>query len=146
MRRFLFRTVSQLIVSYHHSSLSVGAAGKLRPGDRLPWVPLESKSDNFAPLQSLNWQAHVYGKASPRLAEACAPLQLPLHVFKWEAKMQRLGFLRDAVYLVRPDGYIGLIDGSADPQKLRDYWATYAPPAVSRPDISRESHPSNPHH
>ena len=39
VRRFLFRTVSQIGVSYRNSPLSEGAAGGVRGGDRLPWVP-----------------------------------------------------------------------------------------------------------
>jgi 2-polyprenyl-6-methoxyphenol hydroxylase-like FAD-dependent oxidoreductase len=36
VRRFLFHTVSQIGVNYRHSPLSVGAAGTVRGGDRLP--------------------------------------------------------------------------------------------------------------
>src|SRR5262245_30980005 len=38
VRRFLFRTVSQIGVNYRNSPLSAGAAGAVRGGDRLPWV------------------------------------------------------------------------------------------------------------
>ena len=41
VRRFLFRTVSQIGVNYRHSPLSAGAAGAIRGGDRLPWVETE---------------------------------------------------------------------------------------------------------
>src|SRR5688572_10969966 len=39
LRRFLFRTLSQVGVGYRDSTLSAGAAGAIRGGDRLPWVP-----------------------------------------------------------------------------------------------------------
>src|SRR5215472_12824566 len=61
VRRFLFHTVSQIGVSYRHGPLSVGAAGAVRGGDRLPWVEMGPGQDNFAPLASLTWQVHVYG-------------------------------------------------------------------------------------
>src|SRR5256885_5052998 len=48
MRRLLFRTVSQTTVNYRESALSVGAVGRIRGGDRLPWVDLGSGQDNFA--------------------------------------------------------------------------------------------------
>jgi 2-polyprenyl-6-methoxyphenol hydroxylase-like FAD-dependent oxidoreductase len=123
VRRLLFRTVSQTQVNYHDSTLSAGAAGKVRGGDRLPWVDLGSGKDNFEPLTSLAWQAHVYGEARGVLADACAELPLPLHVFAWQETMRSAGLAKDALYLVRPDGYVALAEPSADPEQLRKYFA-----------------------
>jgi hypothetical protein len=123
MRRFLFKTVSQTQVNYRGSSLSAGTAGKVRGGDRLPWVKLASGADNFAPLTSLEWQVHVYGDVKGGVREACAELRLSLYVFAWESGMRRAGFQNGALYLVRPDGYVALADPSADPGKLRQYFA-----------------------
>jgi 2-polyprenyl-6-methoxyphenol hydroxylase-like FAD-dependent oxidoreductase len=122
VRRFLFRTVSQIGVNYRHSPLSVGAAGAVRGGDRLPWVETETGGDNFAPLASLTWQVHVYGEPRQGLAEVCRELQLPLHLFAWQPEMRCPGLLRTAIYLVRPDGYVGLADPHADVESLRDYF------------------------
>jgi hypothetical protein len=121
VRRFLFRTVSQIGVNYRTSPLSVGAAGAVRGGDRLPWVETEPGSDNFVPLTSLTWQAHVYGEPQGRLIKVCAELQLPLHHFAWRPAMRRAGLRRDALYLIRPDGYVALADPHADPERLREY-------------------------
>jgi hypothetical protein len=117
----VFRTVSQIRVNYRHSPLSAGAAGSIRGGDRLPWVEIEPGRDNFTPLTSLSWQVHVYGEPGGALAELCTELQLPLHVFPWQGQMRRAGFLRDALYLVRPDGYVALADSRAEPERLRVY-------------------------
>jgi hypothetical protein len=125
-RRFLFRTVSQIEVNYRDSPLSVGQAGTVRGGDRLPWVEIAPGHDTFAPLASLSWQVHVYGEPRAGLTEACAELQLPLHVFAWQPAMRRAGFLRDALYLVRPDGYVALADPRAEPARLRAYAAREA--------------------
>jgi hypothetical protein len=122
VRRFFFHTVSQIGVNYRHSPLSVGAAGAVRGGDRLPWVEAEPRGDNFSPLASLWWQVHVYGEPRQGLAEVCAEVQLPLHLFAWRPEMRRAGLRRAAVYLVRPDGYVGLADPHADPERLRDYF------------------------
>jgi hypothetical protein len=64
-RLLLFRTASQTAVNYRHSQLSAGEAGGIRGGDRLPWVEIGPGQDNFAPLTSLSWQAHVYGEMAP---------------------------------------------------------------------------------
>jgi 2-polyprenyl-6-methoxyphenol hydroxylase-like FAD-dependent oxidoreductase len=121
VRRFMFRTVSQIGVNYRGSPLSAGLAGAVRGGDRLPWVETGPGRDNFAPLASLAWQGHVYGTPKHGLAEACADLQLPLHVFEWRQEMRRAG-LSAGLYLVRPDGYVALADPHADPERLRRYF------------------------
>ena len=127
VRRLMFHVVSQIGVQYRHSALSSGAAGKLRGGDRLPWIELERGKDNFEPLRSLKWQAHVYGEAAPGLAQACAELGIELHVFAWRDAMPRAGLLRGALYLVRPDGYVGLADSRGEARVLREYWDNIAP-------------------
>lgn len=106
-RRLMFRTVSQTAVNYRGSSLSEGRAGEVHGGDRLPWVKLAL---NFAPLTSLAWQAHVYGEANSEIRRVCEERGLPLHVFPWSPEAGHAGLKRDAVYLVRPDGYVALAD------------------------------------
>jgi 2-polyprenyl-6-methoxyphenol hydroxylase-like FAD-dependent oxidoreductase len=120
-RRFMFRIVSQTAVHYRGSSLSQGRAGGVLGGDRLPWVPMDQDRDNFAPLTSLDWQVHVYGDASPEIRAACDERKLPLHVFPWGPAMGRAGLRRNAVYLVRPDGYVALADAEGSATVLRSY-------------------------
>ncbi len=124
LRRFQFRTLSQIGVRYRNSTLSSGAAGEIHGGDRLPWVPASSGSedDNFAPLKSIDWQVHLYGEARSDVAHACGQLDLPVHVFPWRAEAKRTGLERGALYLIRPDGYVALADPRADPDRLRRYF------------------------
>jgi 2-polyprenyl-6-methoxyphenol hydroxylase-like FAD-dependent oxidoreductase len=124
MRRFLFRTVSQLVVAYHESELSAGSAGTVKGGDRLPWVQLgDSKGDdNFAMLKSVSWQLHVYGEPGIGLKDECAARRLPVHVFAWSPNAERAGLARGALYLVRPDGYVALASARNDPSQLRNYF------------------------
>src|SRR5437016_399258 len=103
VRRFMFRTVSQTAIDYRGSFLSEGHAGRIRGGDRLPWV--EAEPDNLAPLGSLDWQVHVHGAATRGLAVTCAARGLRLHVFPWSESAARAGLARDASYLIRPDGH-----------------------------------------
>ncbi len=118
VRRFLFKRVSQVGIRYRESALSQGRAGAVHGGDRLPWVETGS-GDNFAPLASLAWQVHVYGTVGNELAATCTELGLPLHVFPWHEAMARSGFAKDALYLIRPDGYVALADPSGRPEALR---------------------------
>jgi FAD binding domain len=121
-RRLMFRTVSQTAVNYRESSLSEGHAGKVHGGDRLPWVKSEANHvDNFASLTSLDWQVHVYGDAAPEIRTVCQDRKLALHVFAWGPEAARTGLRRNAVYLVRPDGYVALADPEASAHALTSY-------------------------
>ena len=115
VRRLMFRTASQTRINYRDSALSEGSAGPVRGGDRLPWVPPPSGGgpDNFSPLAALDWQVHVYGDASSGLRAACRRHGLPLHAYPWREAMANVGMQRDAAYMVRPDGYVALVQ--ADP-------------------------------
>jgi 2-polyprenyl-6-methoxyphenol hydroxylase-like FAD-dependent oxidoreductase len=131
VRRLAFRTISQTAVNYRASSLSVGAAGTVHGGDRLPWVRVGAQGaddSNFAPLTSLDWQIHIYGDAAGNIRAASDRRRIPLHVFAWHPAMKGSGLQRGAVYLVRPDGYVALasaessaaaIDGYLDQRKIK---------------------------
>jgi len=125
VRRFMFKTISQIGVNYRGSRLSEGTAGSVKGGDRLPWVMTDSQphglNDNFAPLRSRDWQVHVYGECGAGIAEACARRGLALHAFPWQPEAARAGLKHGAVYLVRPDGHVGLADPNASPAALEQY-------------------------
>ncbi len=121
-RRFMFRTISQTAVNYRGSRLSEGRAGTVHGGDRLPWVAPESNGvDNFTPLTSLDWQVHVYGDAPPEIQAVCKERTLPLHVFPWRQEIGQAGLRRNAVYLVRPDGYVALADPEGRAAAITSY-------------------------
>jgi hypothetical protein len=123
MRRVMFRRVSQTAIDYEGSSLSAGWTEALEGGDRLPWLPNANGAgeDNFAPLQSRDWQVHVYGEATPELRAACDARKLPLHVFAWRPAARRARLWRNAAYLLRPDGYIGLANAAGSASAVTGY-------------------------
>jgi len=122
VRRFMFRTISQIAIQYRGSSVSEGHAGAVHGGDRLPWVPgIGNGADNFAPLTSLTWQVHVYGDAAPEIEAACHERKLPLHVFPWRQELHRTGLQRNALYLVRPDGYVAFAHPTGDAMAMTGY-------------------------
>jgi 2-polyprenyl-6-methoxyphenol hydroxylase-like FAD-dependent oxidoreductase len=126
LRRLMFRTISQTAVNYRGSSLSQGRAGTVYGGDRLPWVKLNNEDgDNFTALRSLDWQVHVYGEATPGIRALCDRHNLPVHVFPWSPEIAATGLRRNALYVVRPDGYIGLVDPEANPTTMASYLAAH---------------------
>jgi len=121
VRDFMFRTVSQLALSYRGLGLSEGSAGEVHGGDRLPWARVPP--DNFAPLSSMQWQVHVYGEATAELAAWCHAQDVALHAFAWRKEYAAVGFARDALYLVRPDTYVALATRDSTPDALAGYLA-----------------------
>jgi 2-polyprenyl-6-methoxyphenol hydroxylase-like FAD-dependent oxidoreductase len=124
VRRLMFRTISQTAIEYRRSALSSGTVGALQAGDRLPWVRFGAAagdSDNFAPLRSRDWQLHVYGASAGAIVELCAARGIALQEFAWCDEMRSAGIARDAVHLVRPDGYIGYANRGASANALASY-------------------------
>src|SRR6266404_3277369 len=124
VREFMFRTISQITLNYRRGPLSGGTAGKVHGGDRLPWAPVDGV-DNFDSLATMGWQVHVYGSASVELAAWCAAHNVLLHIFGWRSEYETAGLARDALYLLRPDTYVALADGSGAPNALDRYFADH---------------------
>ena len=128
----MFRTVSQIAVAYPLSLLSTngpGIHGTIKAGDRLPWVGIAGVEgqDNLSSLQSCKWQAHVYGFVSKDLVQLLQDRGIPLTVFPWDStgslsvNMHTKGLGKDILYLVRPDGQVGLVCARDDTQVLSRY-------------------------
>ncbi len=122
-RRFLFSTVSQITIHYRESAISEGQAGRLRGGERLPWVG--APEDNFQVFRVISWQVHVYGAARPQLTQWCRHHGISLHSWAWQPAHATAGLVRDAMYLVRPDTYVALAADAQDPQRLQRYFTRH---------------------
>ena len=122
-RAYLFSAVSQIVIAYPDSALSVGRAGEIRGGDRLPWARAAGR-DNFDTLTAPDWQLHVYGTLSADLAAWCAS-RVAVHAFAWDAAYEKAGFARDAMYLIRPDAYIALAATRQDPALVEQYLGSH---------------------
>ena len=112
VKKGAFRLVSQTKIEYRPSPLSEGSTGEVDAGDRLPWI---QELDNYKPLRWMDWQMHVYGSATLK------DVGVPLHEFTWCPGAHDAGFARDAMYLIRPDGYIGLASANQDEGVLKSY-------------------------
>ena len=139
-REFLFRTVSQVTISYRNCALNEGRAGDVHGGDRLPWVMVEGR-DNYDALNAMAWQVHVYGGAADAVRAWCRQHRLPLHEFAWRPQYGEAGLARDALYLIRPDSYVGLAHRSGSADVLQRYFAQRGiraqPAAGARQDAAR---------
>ncbi|HEX8233963.1 MAG TPA: FAD-dependent monooxygenase [Caulobacteraceae bacterium] len=120
IRRRAYLTVSQTAIAYPDSPISEGRAGRIRAGERLPFVRAQG-NDNFQGFDGLGWQVHVYGAATPTLSEACEARDLPLRVFAWSSDAAKAGLAENAAYLLRPDGHIGLALGAQDVGAMTGY-------------------------
>jgi len=124
LRRFIFRTISQTGINYRLSTLSAGRAGRMRGGDRLPWIRTAPNDDNFVPLSSLRWQVHVYGEPALGVEATCRKLGLRLHSFPWQPEMRHSGLTQGSLFLVRPDGYVALAQNPPDVEELVRYFSS----------------------
>ena len=115
-----FKIVSQIRISYRDSALSAASSGTVRGGDRLPWVEIGA-TDNFASLQSLKWQLHVYGKVDQNIATLAENNGLQISTFDYSADAKRVGLSKDFAYLLRPDSHIAIVVPPKDAQGLQNY-------------------------
>ncbi|WP_020006780.1 FAD-dependent oxidoreductase [Salinicoccus albus] len=123
-KKMMFRLVSQIHIDYNQSDLSKGRAGRLRGGDRLPWVPYYD-GDNHDALKSFEWQYHLYGQTSVEMRKHIKKSGIELHEFNWTAEVRSAGIKKNTVMLVRPDGYIAVIDNENNVERFFEYVQTY---------------------
>lgn len=116
LRKKLFMILSQVRIEYSSSPVSHGEAADIQAGIRLPYI-----GENYEPLQVWDWQVHVYGSASPKLKAFCRDRGLALSTFSYDSIMEGKGIKMAALYLVRPDGYLGFVSPHQDVQGLQKY-------------------------
>ena len=123
LRTFMYQKVSQTGIEYGPSALSQSNASKALQGHRLPWIERPNgaagKDDNHSLLDGSGWQVHLFGAISAPVQEVLRDANVPVHQFPWSSEAQRKGFKENTVYLLRPDGHIGLIlEKSADAENI----------------------------
>ncbi|KAK2612697.1 hypothetical protein QQS21_001314 [Conoideocrella luteorostrata] len=121
VQRAVYKTGAQFSLHYRDMTLSSGRVGGIQGGDRLPWVFTDGVS-NFESLCT-KWQIHVYGKANDVLIRWCKKHEVPLSEYPWRMELASSGLVRDAVYVLRPDSYVALVDKGADPRVIEIYFA-----------------------
>lgn len=117
LKRTVYSLLSQTKIHYRKSILSSGHSGSIRGGDRLPWINID-EGDNYQYLTSVDWQLHIYGQATSEVRKCAELLSIPLHEFTWTKQMDSAGIKQNALFLIRPDGYIALASRHQDAQKI----------------------------
>ena len=134
INRRMLVTAGQLKISYPQSNISEHedvVGGNAKAGDRLPFLQVDRNGggveDNHSVLQGKNWQAHIYGTPEKATSQLLEDRGVPLWSFPWSTggglakDMTNKGFRRNAVYIIRPDGYIGLVCRQGDGMTLARY-------------------------
>ena len=117
VRRRIFRTVSQIRLHYSGSPLSLGRAGRVRGGDRLPWV-----TGLYEVLRDLRWHLFVVGAPSPEALSWGSERGFQVHAIIFDTAARRAGYQEGCALLVRPDGYVGLVQPVFEETRFSAYW------------------------
>ncbi len=130
VRRLMFLTVSQILISYTSSSLSKGKAGKIKGGMRLPYffVTQNDKTTSIYDLikeKAINpFTILIYNLPADNFAQLDNSFfnLLPLEVNKAnDTSLKEIGLPNSFVIVVRPDNYIAYISTKADANELSDF-------------------------
>jgi 2-polyprenyl-6-methoxyphenol hydroxylase-like FAD-dependent oxidoreductase len=119
--KMAFRTISQTRINYRESFLSVGSGKKIKAGDRLPWIK-SGQGDNFENLRSLDWQIHIYGIIKNEFRKATKNLKYSIYEFEWSQEAKKKGMIKNALYLIRPDGHIALVSKEQNANLIEKYF------------------------
>ena len=127
-----WETTSQINIEYKDSSLSEnarGVNGALVAGNRLAWVRTDvdgkegegEVGDNYEALRQTKWAVHVYGEVERDTRRALQAEGIEVVKFPWSEDARNKGLVEGALYLVRPDGYVGMKASGHDAAAVVSY-------------------------
>lgn len=133
IRRFAFRTVSQIGISYPHSRLSQTLSGlgarAPKAGDRFPWLRVKLGADGavkdlYREMDDTRFHLLLFGQPAPASTmRVDGPVQV--HVIARdatnEAELARANISAPSFYLLRPDGHVGLCGAGFDAAAIARY-------------------------
>jgi hypothetical protein len=133
VRKFAFRTISQIGIRYRGSALSRTLPGvpdaAPRAGDRFPWLRLQLRDDGpsedlFETLDDTRFNLLVFGQpaasAGTELPSALRAYAIPSNAVN-ETALAGVHISGPAFYLLRPDGHVALAGTRLDITALRAY-------------------------
>ena len=135
MQKIGFRVVSQTAIEYRNSSLSKSLEGlparAPRAGDRFPWLRLRLEAgsaavDLYETLDDRPFHLFVFGQGAAEGVPDLGDL-LCIHVVPEDpvnrAELEQKQIPAPSVYLVRPDGYVGLCGTRLDAASISRYFS-----------------------
>jgi len=133
VRRFAFRTIAQLGISYPQSALSQALPGLAqhgpRAGDRFPWLRVRigeqgAPRDLYREIDDTRFTLLLFGQsaASPPAGDLVRTLVIPDDAANG-AELRRANISGASFYLLRPDGHVGLCGGSFHAAAVAKYLA-----------------------
>jgi hypothetical protein len=156
VRRFAFRSLSQIGINYRQSPMSrtLPGAGKHGPraGDRFPWLQLRFEAngtmeDLFQRLDDTRFNLLVVGQPPPSaesfgLGDLLLVHSIPRDVDNANT-LAAVSIGDRAFYLLRPDGHVGLAGIDLDPAAVKGWFSDNhvrmesSGPILTRPDALR---------
>ena len=136
VRRAAFLTISQIGITYRESPLSrtlEGVAGDApQAGDRFPWLRLgfqgtDRREDLFQRLDDTRFNVLAIGQPAPMIERLGLGDALQVHVVPLEgenaAALRTVSITAPALYLLRPDGHVGLAGTRVDDAALERWFS-----------------------
>lgn len=119
VQRRMFHILSQTALNYRGRTLSVDHLnGQVKAGDRFPWFTLWDRQDIYARLSPARFTLFALGGAAEQDLKSLRSPLLDVVAVSDRGAYARTG-LSDGLYLVRPDGYLGLC--ARKPEEVRVY-------------------------
>ncbi|HYK08247.1 MAG TPA: FAD-dependent monooxygenase [Candidatus Eisenbacteria bacterium] len=139
-REFVFRTVSQIGISYHSSSLSKNASfgnfpkSAPLPGDRLPFITFEQDKNIQDEIKITHMQLLLFtGKSEEmndieqvieKYSKAIAVTKIPFNEHTKDL-YEKFGIENNGYYLVRPDMYIACRSNGENKENFEEYLSKF---------------------
>ena len=123
-----WEAVSQKAIHYRPSPLSndsTGVDGKLTAGNRLAYVGYADGRNNYEALEDAQWQMHVYGEVKQDISNDFQAKGFQVKNFEFTNDAAHEGLREGALYLIRPDGYVGAVAAANDADSLLTYIAKW---------------------
>ena len=130
VRRFAFRTISQIGISYPGSALSQALPGlpKGAPGagERFPWLRIGPANDLYRALDDTRFNLLVFGDARTEDFGDMVRMHVIAANAENERELARARISRPSFYLLRPDGHVGLCGPGFDAAAIRRWFTERA--------------------
>lgn len=133
-RDLAFRTISQIGIRYPQSPLSQTLPGlsedSPKAGDRFPWLHLKFNGGNgiedlFTKLDDTRFNLLMVGDGQPDAAKLEKDRPLRVHEIAGNdtnrAELRRAHIPEPSMYLLRPDGHVGLCGANIAPEAVSRY-------------------------